>query len=87
MFGVIALSAVTTLIIGALALVIPAWLAAIIVAVVAGIIASILGSKAKRALQGVGTPPEETVQTLKEDLEWAKSQRTSVARSLQPARK
>jgi Flp pilus assembly protein TadB len=79
-FGVIALSALTTLIIFGLSYLMPEWLAAVIILVIAGVVAAILAGSARRRLQQLGTMPTETVETLREDLEWAKSQRTFVGR-------
>jgi hypothetical protein len=58
----------------ALALAMPVWLAALIVAVVYGIIASVLALIGRRQLQqGLPPTPERTQQTVKEDIEWAKT--------------
>lgn len=57
-----------------LANVVPWWAAALIVAVVVGIIAAVMISNALAALKNADLTPRQTVQTLKEDAEWAKQQ-------------
>lgn len=52
----------------------PLWIATLIVGVVAGIVALILMSAGKRRLEKVHPKPEKTIQTVKENFEWAKSQ-------------
>ena len=56
----------------------PAWLAALLVAVVYGIVAYVL-VKQGQARIGQATPvvPEQTVETVKEDVEWARTQMRS----------
>jgi Putative Actinobacterial Holin-X, holin superfamily III len=72
--GLYALGALTACLIAALALAMPVWLAALIVAVVYGIIASVLALIGRRQLQqGLPPTPERTQQTVKEDIEWAKT--------------
>jgi predicted lipid-binding transport protein (Tim44 family) len=57
------------------------WLAALIVAAVYGAIAAVLALQGKKKIQEAGPPvPEQTVDTLKEDAEWAKTQTRSGAR-------
>ena len=57
------------------------WLAALIVAAVYGAIAAVLALQGKNKIQEAGPPvPEQTVDTLKEDAEWAKTQTRSGAR-------
>ena len=57
------------------------WLAALIVAAVYGAIAGVLALQGKNKIQEATPPaPEQTVETLKEDVEWAKSQRRSGVR-------
>jgi uncharacterized protein YneF (UPF0154 family) len=69
-----ALGALTACLIAALALAMPVWLAALIVAVVFGVIAGVLALIGRRQLQqGLPPMPERTQQTVKEDIEWAKT--------------
>ena len=57
------------------------WLAALIVAIVYGAIAGALALSGKKEIQEVGGPvPEQTVETVKEDAEWAKTQKRSAGR-------
>ena len=57
-----------------LANVVPWWAAALIVAVAVGIVAAVLISKALRTLKKTDIAPRQTVETLKEDAQWAKQQ-------------
>ena len=50
------------------------WIAALIVAVLVGIVAAVLISKAWAALKNMDVAPRQTVETLKEDAQWAKQQ-------------
>jgi len=76
-----ALGAFTAFLILALATVIAPWLAALIVAVVYGIVAGVLAITGKKKFaEAAPLVPEQTVQTLKEDVEWAKTQIKSGAR-------
>lgn len=58
----------------ALELVLPAWLSALIVAVVAGLIAAMLVGPAVREAKDVHPAPERTIQSMKENVQWAKTQ-------------
>jgi nitrate/nitrite transporter NarK len=79
--GFLALAALTAGAILALATAVPDWLAAVIVGVVYGAIAGILALQGKNKVQEAGPPvPEQTVETVKEDVEWAKTQKQSVSR-------
>ncbi len=68
------LLALLATIIMALANVMPWWAAALVVAVVVGVIAAVLVSKALTALKQTNLAPRQTVETLKEDAQWAKQQ-------------
>jgi len=57
-----------------LANIMPWWAAAFVVAVVVAIIAAVLVSKALAALKQTNLTPRQTVETLKEDAQWAKQQ-------------
>jgi len=60
---------------------IPNWLAALVVALVYGAIAAFLYLRGKEKVEDAGSPvPEQTVETLKEDVEWAKHPTTSARR-------
>jgi uncharacterized membrane protein YqjE len=76
--GLAALGALTACCILALNAVMPAWLAALIVAVVYGIIAFVLVKQGQARLKRATPPvPEQTIETVKEDVEWAKTQMRS----------
>jgi uncharacterized membrane protein YqjE len=76
--GLAALGALTACFILALDLIMPAWLAALIVAVVYGIIAFVLVKQGQAKLkQATPAVPEQTIETVKEDVEWAKTQMRS----------
>jgi uncharacterized membrane protein YqjE len=78
LFGVFAFAALTTAIIAALDLAMPVWVAALIVAVVYGIVAAVLAQRGKQKVQDVGAPmPEQTKDSLKEDVQWAKTRMRS----------
>ena len=81
LFGLFAFAALTTCFIAALDTFMVTWLAALIVAAVYGAIAGFLALQGKNKLQEATPPaPEQTVETLKEDVEWAKTQTRSGAR-------
>ena len=76
--GLAALGALTACFILALNAVMPAWLAALLVAVGYGIIAFVLVKQGQAKLKAAGPPvPEQTIETVKEDVEWAKTQMRS----------
>jgi uncharacterized membrane protein YqjE len=76
--GLAALGALTACFILALNAIMPAWLAALIVAVVYGIIAFVLVKQGQARMKRATPPvPEQTIETVKEDLEWAKTQMRS----------
>jgi uncharacterized membrane protein YqjE len=73
--GLAALGALTACFILALDTVMPAWLAALIVAVVYGIVAFVLVKQGQARMKRAVPPvPEQTIETVKEDVEWAKTQ-------------
>jgi uncharacterized membrane protein YqjE len=76
--GLAALGALTACFILALNAVMPAWLAALIVAVVYGIVAFVLVKQGQAKIKKATPPvPEQTIETVKEDVEWAKTQMRS----------
>jgi hypothetical protein len=79
--GFLALAAITAAAILGLATAVPDWLAALIVGVVYAAVAGVLALQGKNKVQDAAPPvPEQTVETLKEDVEWAKTQKQSVSR-------
>jgi uncharacterized membrane protein YqjE len=76
--GLAALGALTACFILALNAIMPAWLAALIVAVVYGIVAFVLVKQGQAKIKQAAPPvPEQTIETVKEDVEWAKTQMRS----------
>ena len=76
--GLAALGALTACIILALNAIMPAWLAALIVTVVYGVIAFVLVKQGQARMKRATPPvPEQTIETVKEDVEWAKTQMRS----------
>jgi uncharacterized membrane protein YqjE len=76
--GFLALAALTTCFILALDAVMPAGLAALIVAVVYGAVAAVLALRGRAKVKQATPPvPEQTIETVKEDVEWAKTQMRS----------
>jgi hypothetical protein len=76
--GLLALAALTTCFILALDAAMPAWLAALIVAVVYGAVAALLALRGRAKVKQATPPvPEQTIETVKEDVEWAKTQMRS----------
>jgi uncharacterized membrane protein YqjE len=76
--GLAALGALTACFILALNAIMPAWLAALLVAVVYGIIAFVLVKQGQARMKRAVPPvPEQTIETVKEDVEWAKTQMRS----------
>jgi len=69
-----ALLALLAAVIILLANVMPWWAAALVVALLVGIVAAVLISKALTALKKTDLAPRQTVETLKEDAQWAKQQ-------------
>ncbi len=79
--GLLAAGALTAAIILLLDKIMAAWLAAVIVAVVYGAVAAVLGMRGKEEIQRATPPvPEQTIETTKEDVEWAKTRAQSARR-------
>jgi hypothetical protein len=65
----------------ALAIVLPAWAAALIVTGVYGLIALVLVLVGVRRIKAASPPvPQQTIETVKEDVEWLKSRTRSAKR-------
>jgi uncharacterized membrane protein YqjE len=62
-----------TLVMG-LATVMPTWLAALIVGAVLGLMALVMITTASKRLKQVNKVPERTIETMKENVQWAKNQ-------------
>ena len=73
-FGLYALGALTAAAIAALALAVATWLAALIVAVVWAAIAGVMALTGKSKVQQAMPPvPEDSVDSVKEDVQWTKA--------------
>ena len=78
LFGLGAFAAVTACLIAALDQVMEIWLAALVVAVAYAVIAAVLAMTGKQKVkQAVPPVPEQAKDSVKEDMEWAKTQARS----------
>jgi hypothetical protein len=76
--GLLALGSLTAFLILALDGAMPNWLAALIVGLVYAAVAGFLYVRGKRRVEEAGSPvPEQTLETVKEDVQWAKHPTTS----------
>lgn len=79
--GLLAAGALTAFLILVLDTAMDSWLAALIVAVVLGATAAVLALTGKDRLSRAQPPvPEQTIETVKEDVEWAKTRARSATR-------
>lgn len=78
--GLLAGIALTLFLILLLGTFLPDWLAALIVTVVYAAIAAVLALRGKKQLQTIDPAPRQTIETVKEDIEWAKTQNRSATR-------
>ena len=79
--GLAALGAFTAFLILVLDGVLPNWAAALLVAAVYAAIAAVLALRGKERVQETGGPvPEQTKQSIEEDLQWARTQSRSGTR-------
>jgi uncharacterized membrane protein YqjE len=79
--ALLALIALTAVLIAALDTAMPLWLAALIVTVLWAVIGAVLATRGRKELQHAAPPvPEQTVETVKEDIQWAKTQTGSAGR-------
>ena len=60
--------------VAAVAIFLPAWVAALVVGLVVAVIGGVLVQQGISALKNVDLAPRQTIETLKEDKEWAKAQ-------------
>jgi uncharacterized membrane protein YqjE len=79
-FGLLALIALTAMLIAVLDTAMDTWLAALIVTVLWVIVAAVLARAGQSALKRVTPPAPQTVETVKEDIQWAKNPTGSVQR-------
>ena len=76
--ALLALGSLTAFVILALDGVMPNWLAALIVGLVYAAVAGVLYVSGKQRVEEAGSPvPQKTIETVKEDVEWAKNPTTS----------
>jgi uncharacterized membrane protein YqjE len=81
LLGLLAAGALTACIIAALDTAMPLWLAALIVAVVYGAIAGVLALQGRDRVKRATPPvPEQTIDSTKEDVAWAKTRARSGSR-------
>jgi uncharacterized membrane protein YqjE len=81
LLGLLAAGALTACIIAALDTAMPLWLAALIVAVVYGAIAGVLALQGRNRVKRATPPvPEQTIDSTKEDVAWAKTRARSGSR-------
>ncbi len=78
--GFLALGAFTAFLILVLNTFMPPWLAALIVTLVYGAVAGVLALRGKDKVMEATPPAPQTVETVKEDIEWAKNPTRSVKR-------
>jgi MFS family permease len=79
--GLLAAGALTAFLIMLLDGALANWLAALVVAVAFGAIAGVLALMGKKRVQAAAPPvPEQTVDSVKEDVEWAKTRAASARR-------
>jgi len=79
-FALLALGALTTLLIVALDAALPLWLAALLITLLWCVVAAALGLSGRKALQASTPPTPQTVETVKEDIQWAKTRTGSAKR-------
>jgi uncharacterized membrane protein YqjE len=78
--ALLALGALTACVIAALDGAMPLWAAALIVTVLWAVIGAVLARSGRAALQNATPPAPQTVETVKEDIQWAKTRTGSAAR-------
>jgi hypothetical protein len=80
-FGFYALGALTATAILALSQAVTAWLAALIVTVVLAAVAGVLALQGRKKVQEAVPPiPEQTTESVKEDVQWAKTRAQAARR-------
>lgn len=83
--GVVAVSALTTAAVLALAIVLPGWAAGLIIGVPVALVAAILALRVKREVTSTPPVPERTLASLKENVEWARHQLSAPGHYREPA--
>jgi uncharacterized membrane protein YqjE len=79
--GLLAAGALTACLIAALDKAMATWLAALVVTVVFGAIATALGMTGRKQIQEAAPPvPEQAIDSVKEDVQWAKTRTRSATK-------
>ena len=78
--GLLALGALTAALIAVLGEAMPIWAAALIVMALWAVVAAVLAKAGQKALKRATPPAPQTVETVKEDIQWAKNPTGSVQR-------
>jgi uncharacterized membrane protein YqjE len=78
--ALLALGSLTACLVALLATGMEVWIAALIVTVLWAAIAGVLALVGKNRVQEATPPVEQTVETIKEDVQWAKTQRPSAGK-------
>jgi uncharacterized membrane protein YqjE len=79
-FGLLAMGALTAALIALLDKAMATWVAALIVMVLWAIVAAVLAKAGQSSLKRATPPAPQTVETVKEDIQWAKTQTGSAGR-------
>jgi len=79
-FGLLAMGALTAALIALLDKAMATWVAALIVMALWAIVALVLAKAGQKSLQRATPPAPQTVETVKEDIQWAKNPTGSVKR-------
>ena len=76
--GLMVGGALTAFLVLVVSLFLPEWLSALIVGAALAAVAYVLVKQGKERVEEAGAPvPEQTIETVKEDVEWAKTRATS----------
>jgi hypothetical protein len=79
--GLLMLGVLTAFLVLALDGAMPAWAAALVVTLLWGVVAGALVYFGREALRAIGSPmPEQTMESVREDIEWLKERKRSGAR-------
>jgi hypothetical protein len=79
--GLLTLATLTAALVGLLDRAMAFWVAALIVGLIWGAVAAVLALQGRNKLQEATPPvPEQTQQSVKEDVQWAKTRKRSAAR-------
>jgi uncharacterized membrane protein YqjE len=78
--GLVTLGALTAFLIAVLDTAMPLWLAALIVAVLEAAVTGVLAMSGRNRIKEATPPAPQTVDTVKEDVRWAKNRKPSASR-------